>query len=149
MIHCPICGAAARVFHKLIKHLKLYHEQTAGFTITCHLPGCKNEYSKVNSYARHVERAHANHDIFAENCSEPDEVCRNLLPQFENATSNDTAFADEESTSDKAFNSNPRTLLELVDRADDYLTKFILRLREKHILPLTFSDKIASNVNAL
>ena len=114
MAICPNCGVSTRSFRKLLKHLKLYHQQTPGFNVTCHLSGCKNNYSKVDSYARHVERCHFHENFFMEQSDERDDVARTLLPEIAEVDEDDLNDGTEELP-----DNSPKDVCELLNVIND------------------------------
>lgn len=60
---------------------------THGFRVTCNFSGCKNDYTNVSSYSKHVQRVHCDHQFLDHsNWSEPDDVRRNLNNDFDLAS---------------------------------------------------------------
>jgi uncharacterized C2H2 Zn-finger protein len=145
VLFCPTCGAAAQTFQKFVKHLKRYHEFCAGFSVTCHLTGCKNKFRNVTSYVRHVEKCHWKCDLIRPNPNKVDKLSRNLVSEFEE---NETA-ADEHLLCQDGKVSPPAApcdLSQLVSSVNSYLTGFVLCLREKHILTTSVTEEITRDV---
>jgi len=45
-------------FIRYSKHLKQYHEITPGFRVTCKIDGCRDSFTTVRYFVRHVYRKH-------------------------------------------------------------------------------------------
>jgi len=105
----------------------------------------------VNSYSRHAERVHAHHQLLVERWSEKDDLQRNLISDFDH-DENTVGLKDVGKNSEPLVGNksrDPIDLLELVNFVNQYLTDFVLRLREKHILPGSVSKEISQDVNTI
>src|SRR6218665_2558380 len=132
-LQCPICGVVKNDFKKLLFHLKLLHEHTANFSVTCHV--CSSLFTRVDSYRRHVYRKHDSIVVNSVRCDKHD--------------GDDDADADESLvviTNDNVTSNSEMSIDILYSELRTHVNLLLLQLQEKHVLPHLVQETVACSV---
>lgn len=130
---CPKCSRRAFTLIKLIQHIGLIHAHEANFTISCGIDECCSTFVKFESYRRHVYRKHR------DSC------------HFKDSVANDIEIPNDdfdEHMSTVAQTPPPCTNKFLKDFKEN-LFNFVLKCREKNLLPISVQKEIVDDVNFL
>ena len=58
MYQCNFCTFYSKYYDLLLQHYLLEHEHAPHFFLKCGINGCLQQYSKVMSFRKHIERNH-------------------------------------------------------------------------------------------
>ena len=167
---CPCC-VSSNVFYNycaLFKHIRNEHCDESFFNVRCELsPSCGSRYSSFDSFRRHIYRCHRflvdsfdNNDTTSSNIDDIVDNLENVLCDSSFSNQPDT-FADPESCiyPDKELNDMNRELLNFdpINLSSDdkklnfqnlarFYTRFLLQLREYHLLPQNVVQSISSDI---
>ena len=146
---CQYCGVIKLHFFQLTRHLKNYHENAPNFVVQCNADGCKSRYRRVDSFTKHVSRQHKSlfQNDESENVSfEPGNGGAELADFSENTH----IAVEQRDAADVVSNeSGCRTIRELFDNVSSHASKFILSVREQHLLPSVVHERITSSMHSL
>ena len=145
MFNCQHCDAELITYLRYTKHLKLFHESSPGFRVTCNLDNCRDSFTTVRYLVRHVNTKHRS-------------TLRNDSVNIENVDDDvsDEGEREHSLTSD-SLQSQP-ALEQDVDRVDrltvqqhvcqfeKQIAQCILKLQEKHILPVVVQQDIIAEM---
>lgn len=170
---CPLCATSNvfQTFSTLFAHIRKEHREEPLFNIRCELsPFCGSRYSSFDSYRRHIYRCHRslidafhNDDIGPSNI---DDILNNVDNSLSDFTLNNVSdfnidpeervYPDEElDDEDREYlNFNPVNLSINTQQCDfeqigPFYVRFLLELREFHLLPQKVVQSISSNISTL
>lgn len=152
---CSFCGCIYNEFGKLCRHTTNYHEQQPRFFIECVAHSCKCTFRSVDSLRKHVQRHHSEifkfgSNAFSEifdNCyTSADHADMNCFPEQENA---DGFESDESNDHGEPQEGTAFSVADMMGLFDTMFTKFMLRLREVHILTSSVHSDIVAGVRHL
>lgn len=134
---CPKCSRRHFTVVKLIKHIGLIHAHEHDFSICCGLDGCQNYFFKYESFRRHVYRKHRTR----------------IWPSHNNVTGDDEVdISDNEVNTDTADDTPEDVVLDMNDLLTNFrgnLVSFVLKCREKNVLPQSVQQEILQDVKFL
>lgn len=58
VLKCTICQVPKFSLEKLLLHIYIIHSQADSFLVTCNVNGCPSQFSKFESFRKHVRRKH-------------------------------------------------------------------------------------------
>lgn len=141
---CPCCGRFARTLCDLLRHVRLLHFGTPGFTnLTCNIDGCKKRFRKYTVFRNHIYDYHANK--IQQNIESPPIAS---LPPL---TTSPPGF-NYPMSEDQIINDGEEELIEPVTKADDMQKAaaiWILKTQEINKLTQSATEKIMEDVGAL
>lgn len=170
---CPLCISSSvfRNYFTLFTHIRVEHLEESTFDIRCELDvSCGSRYSSFDSYRRHIYRCHRPLiDTFDENDTVPsnvDGIIDNIENLFSQATSSyHSAFIDDPESCiypDEELNDTDREFLNFdsntlsitneemnFSKLAQFYTRFLLGLREYHLLPQNVVQSISSKICSL
>jgi hypothetical protein len=167
---CPLC-ISPNVFQNystLFTHIRNEHREEPSFSIRCELTVlCGSRYSSFDSYRRHMYRCHRTLvDSFDSDDTVPSNV-DDILDDLENTFSHPTFNNESDVTTDPESCMYPDEELDDTDRIfldfdpisfagtdqqlnfnnlAQFYTRFLLQLREYHLLPQKVVQSISSNI---
>ncbi|CAF2951744.1 unnamed protein product [Rotaria sp. Silwood2] len=169
----PLCISSS-VFHNcptLFIHIRNEHREESTFNTPCELDvSCGSRYSSFDSYRRHIYRCHRplidsfdNNDTPSSNIDHIIDDLENLFshPTFTNQSDfiNDPEsciYPNEElDDTDREFLNFDSTILSIANeqlnfsKLAQFYTRFLLELREYHILPQKVVQSISSKMCSL
>lgn len=59
MFNCQYCDAVFVTHLRYSKHLKLFHESSPGFRVTCNIDKCRDSFKTIRYLVRHVKKKHS------------------------------------------------------------------------------------------
>jgi len=132
---CSYCGSANRLFCRYAKHLRLYHERLPNFSVTCNTDKCKDTFTTVKCYVRHVNKKHKTAVIDELPISSAESDTHRIF---------DNAEVDSEDCDDM-----PTTVSveQSVNEFGKHVACCILKLREKRILPASVVQDVIDEMN--
>jgi len=139
---CLHCGLVKTTLYKYSKHLRLYHESSAKFNITCNIQGCKDTFTVVRCFVRHVGKKHAH---VPELEIESGNAQINLDGDCNVDNSAVGSYAD--TRVDEKFSR--KSLDQTVNDFEKHVAQCILKLREKHILPVSVQQDIVDEMQLM
>lgn len=170
---CPLCISSS-VFHNfftLFTHIRNEHSGDPFFNIRCELGAfCGSRYSSFSSYKKHIYRCHRCLLDLSDNnynvSSNLDDILDDIGDLLSNPTFNSPSdriidpesciYPDEEiDNTDREFLNFDHIISSGTDQQSgfytlaEFYTRFLLELREYHLLPQKIVQSISSNVCAL
>ncbi|KAL2096068.1 hypothetical protein ACEWY4_008216 [Coilia grayii] len=143
--NCPLCNRSFFSLIKQIRHIGLYHQNESNFALICGLEGCMQSCRCYASYRTHVYRKHR--DLFF--CvsgsqrmysEDMDEVEAGIIDDFPNA-----AVGLEQ----HVVQSENYRAEDLLCGLKRNLCLFILKVREKHCVPVAVHSSIAEDLRTI
>ncbi|CAF4055395.1 unnamed protein product [Rotaria magnacalcarata] len=170
---CPLCISSSG-FHNyrtLFTHIRIEHRKESSFNIRCELSAsCGSRYSTFDSYRSHIYRYHHSLvDLSDNNDTVPssiDDIVNDLENLFSHPTFNNELdvindpelfmFPDEElDDTGHEFLNFDSTAVSIAteqvnfDKLAQFYTRFLLELREYHLLPQNVVQSISSKFCSL
>ena len=140
--HCPKCSRRVFTVTKLIQHIGLIHAHEPNFQISCGINDCCSSFKIFESFRRHIYRKHF-HSNSDKNCAEEDlDVTESI---DEDADSGREDLNENLSPAAKPVPS----IEELLKDFKNNLFNFIIKCREKNLLPISVQKEIVEDVNFL
>jgi len=136
---CPNCGVVKFQFHQYTKHLKSVHEHDLGFSVSCNFESCKSTFSKVDSFVRHVSRHHKSCGISGRGTSTVSGAVMD----------NDAVDGGAHDFMNVVSDDGCETASDLLSHVKANLAKFILCVRERHMLPAVVQEEITSGMQTV
>jgi len=135
-------------FLRYTKHLKQFHEMIPGFRVTCKIDGCRDSFTTVRYFVRHVNRKHkTNRSIDCDavtNEGGDDDV------GIEVDEETDIAVNNSDNGVHVAFETMTQPDLDqTVHRFEKHIAQCILKLREKHILPVNVQQDVIAEMQLI
>lgn len=143
-VHCPFCAIPLFSFSKYSRHLELCHEYDNNFRVKCHVSACNKTFSKVSNYRKHNTRNHGSKLFFSDTqnpqvtvpsrpeLTREEPGCSNMILDL----SNDPQVSMEKEVNDETFKEDFKK----------HFTKFVLNIKEKHLLPDTVQTSLTSEL---
>lgn len=136
--NCTHCAFKTRFPCFLFNHYQLEHAHEPNFSILCGIEGCLSTYNKIPSLKKHIKRKHS--------------VQSNFL--LKNHVETSESFLTENELVDESLPLNYQdcSLEENVELKTNYsqtLTKFLLKIREKHGIAENTSAAIIEEYSSL
>lgn len=143
---CPLCFTIRKFscFTKLFRHIGRYHRNDVCFRITCNLSAsCGSSYRTYAGYKAHLYRKHTDMNQLTTTSSV--QYYPNSLEDVvqEDADDDDgVEFSFDSSTYDIGKSSCEISLIEI----QRFYLRFLLQLREEHLLPRKIISNISTNI---
>lgn len=163
---CPLCFILRKFpsFVKLFRHIGRFHRNDASFRITCNLnQSCGLSYRTYAGYKAHIYRHHSNSlkavvissvQYSPVQCSpDPFQDFPQLIPHDIDANVQEDMNSDDDDDSPFESSCTPdideaECEISLAEVQRIYL-RFLLQLREEHLLPKKIISSISSNIVVL
>jgi len=141
---CAYCGCIKKLFCRYTKHLRLYHECVDNFSVVCNIIGCKDSFTKVRCFVRHVHRKHKSRPTLSQcqSTCDTDGNAENSVEMLDEISVNDTVDA----YSDTDENDATIPVAKSVADFGKHVASCVLKLREKHILPVSVVQDIVDEM---
>ena len=142
---CPCCGSFAKSLSDVLRHVRLMHFGTPGFTtLKCNLEGCQRSFRKYAVFRNHIYEYHSNKidNIPAPGVTEPTNF---EYPQNSLTEDSDDGSADTDFTSDLPTISQV-TPADSMQRA---AAIWLLKTQELRRLPQSTTEGIMQDVGSL
>ena len=112
----------------------------------CNVGGCKSRYRRVDSFTKHFNRQHKS---LIQN-GEYEDVSFEAGADAADFNENPHIAVEHNDAAQVEFNeSGCRTVRELFDNVSSHVSKFILSVREQHLLPSVVHECITSSLHSL
>ena len=141
---CPCCGSYAKSLSDLLRHVRLLHFGTPGFTtLKCNLEGCHRSFRRYAVFRNHIYEYHSNklEDVSVPAVGEPDSLhCPGTL----------TEDSDDD-PADSDFGSDLTTISQVTPA--DYMQRaaaiWLLKTQEVRRLPQSTTEGIMQDAGSL
>lgn len=166
---CNFC-TTNRSFSKFcnyFRHVTLYHANEPDFRLTCDIfNSCGVTYKTFTSYKMHVHRHHKN--LLNPVCQKPENSVINdmntltveqsvstlIYPDIVDKDTDNVIYADLNNDSDDSWDINATNISSTEEKINlltvqKQFTRFLLEMREQHILPQTVIQSITTHIIGL
>ena len=142
---CPLCEVHKTNFRKYARHLRDFHEVEQGFVIVCNIDCCKDSFRSVEKLVRHVRRKHREADNDNE-CADDQNEQEEYFAEQMDLNYEDIINADNDVPLD---GMTAELLQKRIDQVQRHTFTFLLKLREKHLLPECVQEDIVTDMSLL
>ena len=133
---CAMCNEEKSSFAQYIKHLRLFHEHSPDFKVTCNTDGCRRSYRRVRCLVLHVASFHKNKSGH-----------RQALPQVMNVSDlSELEDVEALAASECEVDSGDRNFESTIKACEKHAALCVLKLGEKHILPVCVQQDIVHEI---
>jgi hypothetical protein len=148
MYTCTHCGIVKTTLYRYSKHLRLFHEKFAHFYVTCNIEGCNDTFHKVRNFVRHVAAKHKN----VQTAESESVIDASDVESLDNVAIITTEEGCAHACTTEILDDQKCTLASLDQTVSDlekHMAFSILKLREKHILPVCVQQDIIDEMQLL
>ena len=147
IFQCAMCKNRSHDFKSYMNHLNWRHQFDSKFSITCNLEGCPRTYVKFDTYRRHVSKDHKQVLLSAMEENQQDNIQdTGNDPAEEMEIDETTEYPTDSECESDGDAVEPLVNCELLQKQ---LVLFILKNREKFVIPKSSMNEIMSDVKSL
>lgn len=140
---CPFCLRNTKFsFLKYCQHLQLFHEHEINFKLTCGFENCQNSFKRVSGYKRHYYRIHKT------KLNETNFLSDESDNEIESDHASESDICEDDEDLDLLENAHV-TSEEVQSDVLTHLANFVLKIKEKHLLPVTVQESLIDETKFL
>jgi hypothetical protein len=148
---CAYCGIIKGTFKHYTRHLRIFHENLPNFSVNCNIDGCKDTFIRVRGLVRHIARKHKNVPLDADESVTADGNVMDCDDDGDGYCDGDgetgNSTREMQPTVDNKFTAS--CLAQSVSDFEKHVTQCILKLREKHILPVCVQQDLIAEMQLM